>query len=112
MLVVVNPNPTITVTPSRTLICKGETNTLTTEAASFVWQGTLGVTSTVVVKPNSTTIYTLTGTNAQGCTNQSQVTVIVNSCNSIEENKTNRYLKFILIQTMVSSLLVRSQQSH
>jgi hypothetical protein len=84
--VVVNPNPTITIVPTRSVICKNETNTLTaTGAASVVWQGTLGITNTVVVKPTTNTIYTVSGTSSLGCTSSGQITALVSSCNGIEE---------------------------
>jgi hypothetical protein len=84
--VVVNAIPTLTVTTKRNIICKGETNTLTAVgAASVVWQGTLGVTNTVVVKPTTTTVYTLVGTSAEGCSVTAQVNAAVSSCNGIEE---------------------------
>ena len=84
--VVVNSNPTVTVIPTRSVICKGQTNTLTaTGAASVVWQGTLGITNAVVIKPTSTTIYTLTGTSVEGCTTTAQISAVVSACNGIEE---------------------------
>jgi hypothetical protein len=86
VIVNVNPNPTITITASHGVICKGESNTLTaTGASSYIWQGTLGTGSAVVVKPNITTTYTLSGTDAAGCTTQTMVVAVVNTCNSIEK---------------------------
>jgi len=86
VLVTVNPNPTISVAASRSVICKGESNTLTaTGAASYTWQGSLGTSSTAIVSPNNTTTYTLSGTNAQGCTTGTMVVAMVSSCNGIEE---------------------------
>jgi len=84
--IIVNPNPTITITPGRATICRGETHTLTaTGAASFVWQGTLGVNNVITVKPTTTTVYTLVGTNAEGCSANAQISAAVSACNGIEE---------------------------
>jgi len=84
--VVVNAIPTLSVTKTRATICKGETNTLTaTGAASVVWQGTLGITNIITVKPTTTTTYTLIGTSAEGCTNTAQVIANVSTCNGIED---------------------------
>jgi hypothetical protein len=82
--VIVNTNPTVTISPARSTICKGETNTLTANgAASYVWQGTLGISTTVTVKPSTTTTYTLVGTSAEGCTTTAQVIANVSNCNGI-----------------------------
>jgi len=92
--VVVNSNPTVTVIPTRSVICKGQTNTLTaTGAASVVWQGTLGITNAVVIKPTSTTVYTLTGTSVEGCTTTAQISAVVSSCNGIAENTSTSLIK-------------------
>ena len=92
--IVVNTNPTITVIPTRSVICKGQTNTLTaTGAASVVWQGTLGITNAVVIKPTSTTVYTLTGTSVEGCTTTAQISAVVSSCNGIAENTSTSLIK-------------------
>ena len=92
--VVVNTNPTVTVIPTRSVICKGQTNTLTaTGAASVVWQGTLGITNAVVIKPSITTVYTLTGTSAEGCTTTAQVSAVVSACNGIAEFSNTRQIR-------------------
>ena len=84
--VIVNPNPTITITLGKTTICRGETHTLTaTGAASFVWQGTLGINNVITVKPTTTTIYTLVGTTAAGCSSNAQISAAVSACNGIED---------------------------
>jgi hypothetical protein len=88
--VVVNAVPTLTVTKGKNTICKGETHTLTANGAvSYVWQGTLGITNVVKVKPTTTTVYTLVGTSAEGCTTTAQVIANVSSCNGIEEFSTS-----------------------
>jgi len=84
--VLVSPNPTITITPGKNTICRGETHTLTaTGAASIVWQGTLGINTVITVKPTTTTIYTLVGTSAAGCSSNAQISAAVNACNGLEE---------------------------
>lgn len=86
IVIAVDPNPTISITPKRNVMCRGESNTLTAiGAANYVWQGTLGTNSTAVVSPNSTTSYSLTGTNSFGCSTATMVTVIVSTCNGLEE---------------------------
>jgi hypothetical protein len=58
-----------------------------------VWQGTLGITNAVVIKPTSTTVYTLTGTSVEGCTTKAQISAVVSSCNGITENTSTSLIK-------------------
>ena len=81
----INPNPTITVVATKSLICKGTTNTLTASGAvSYDW-GTVGSAPTVTVKPTATTIYSVNGTDANGCVGFAIVQAFVSSCNGINE---------------------------
>lgn len=81
--VTVDPKPTVSV-PNGT-ICSGNSTTLTATGTSttFDWSPATGLSSvtgaTVTANPTSTTVYTVTGTNAAGCTNTTTVTVTVNS---------------------------------
>jgi len=80
--ITVNPLPTIAVNSST--ICLGEqTATLTaTGASTYNWNPTTGLTPTsgspVTGAPTATTIYTVTGTDANGCTNTATATITVN----------------------------------
>ena len=75
---IVNPNPTITATASPSTICAGSSSTLTaTGAASYTWNPGALAGSTVVVNPITTTLYTVTGTSAAGCTSTQTVNLIV-----------------------------------
>ena len=81
--VTVNPLPAITVTPSSASICAGETVTLTASGAvSYTWSPATGLSATnspsVDATPGVTTTYTVTGTDANGCSSSSQVIVNVN----------------------------------
>ena len=59
-------------------VCQGDSVTLTgTGAATLVWDH--GVTDQIPFIPVNTLVYTLTGTNGNGCSNTDQVTVTVNS---------------------------------
>jgi hypothetical protein len=59
-------------------ICTGAQVTLNgSGATSYAWNN--GVTNGVVFTPATTQTYTVTGTNANGCTNTAQVTVTVNA---------------------------------
>ena len=72
----VNPLPIINIAGNLS-ICEGASTTLTASgAASYVWS-TSAVTPAIVVSPTTTTNYTALGTNANGCIDSTQITVIV-----------------------------------
>jgi len=59
-------------------ICPGENTTLTaTGASSFIWDNSAGNTASVTVTPSATTTYIVEGTDANGCKNTDDVTVVV-----------------------------------
>ena len=59
-------------------ICKGESTTLTASGAqNYTWSNGLGNTPSVTVSPVTTTVYTVTGTDANGCTASKDVEVEV-----------------------------------
>ncbi|MFH2094318.1 MAG: hypothetical protein ABIJ16_01355, partial [Bacteroidota bacterium] len=61
-------------------ICAGQSTTLTaTGGGTYNWNNGLGAGASHVVSPASTTIYTVTVTNAAGCTDTDNVTVTVNA---------------------------------
>jgi hypothetical protein len=94
--VTVNPNPTVNIVSTRTLICKGEKTVLTaTGGISYVWTFLTPTTNTVQVSPtatNVTTIYTVTGTDANGCQDMATIGVKVNACTGINETEAGRDL--------------------
>jgi hypothetical protein len=75
--ITVNPLPVIgyTATPNDS-ICPGDSVTLDgTGATSYAWDN--GVIDAVAFHPSSTDIYTVTGTDALGCSNTSSVTITI-----------------------------------
>lgn len=67
-------------TASPAAICAGASSTLTaTGASSYTWQPGGMTGSSVNVSPTATTIYTITGTDAGGCTSVTTVTVTINT---------------------------------
>lgn len=68
-----------------TLICDGETTTLTAAgASSYSWAG-VSSQAMVVLAPLVNTTYTLSGSGTSGCTNTKLVNVAVSPCTSITE---------------------------
>jgi Zn-dependent metalloprotease len=80
-VITVNALPSVGTTISNATICAGSSTTITgTGALTYVWQpGSLSGTS-ITVSPATTTTYTVTGTNANGCTNTSTRLVTVTNC--------------------------------
>jgi hypothetical protein len=73
----VNALPTVSAGANQS-ICSGAQVTLNgSGASSYIWNN--GVTNGVIFTPATTQTYTVTGTNANGCSNTAQVTVTVNA---------------------------------
>lgn len=88
--VLVTALPNVQAGSSSSLICAGETATLTANgAATYAWN-TGASTPSLVVSPGSTTPYTVTGTSANGCVNTATVTQQVSTCTGIEEIVSDR----------------------
>lgn len=77
--------PTLSVSTSNAIICTGETSTLTaTGAATYTWNTTSNG-SIIVVNPTTTTVYTVEGTDANGCSNSATITQSVSLCTGITQ---------------------------
>ncbi|MCW3078518.1 MAG: hypothetical protein JWO32_3127, partial [Bacteroidetes bacterium] len=71
--------PTVIASPSSTTICNSQSAVLTGGGAStYTWTG--GVVNATAFTPTGTASYTVTGTNASGCTNTAVASVNVNNC--------------------------------
>ncbi len=83
--VLVNPTPTIIATPNRSVMCKGETNTITASGAiTYTWN-TATTGASAIVSPTALTTYTVIGTDGNGCESKSTVNLFVNACTGISE---------------------------
>jgi hypothetical protein len=70
--------PSLTTTASPTIICAGNSSTLTAAGAStYTWQPSGATTASTSVSPTVTTIYTVTGMNSSGCSSTKTITVNV-----------------------------------
>lgn len=87
--VIVNLPPSVVAAPD-TSICLGETVSLTATATggaggySYSWDNGLGTGPSHSVSPTSTTTYTVIVTDEVGCTNQAQVSIVVNPLPSVD----------------------------
>lgn len=77
----------VLVSSSNTLLCEGESATLTASGAlNYTWStGAIG--SSIAVNPNTTTSYTIFGTDGFGCGDSTFVSQQVASCTEIAEKR-------------------------
>jgi len=88
--VVAPPTVTVTSVPANGVICTGNSASITASGATvFGWSpaGSLNTSTgpTVMATPTTPTTYTVTGTNANGCSNTATFTITVQSCAGLEE---------------------------
>jgi gliding motility-associated-like protein len=77
LLITVNDIPTIAANASQLIVCQGDQVTLTGGGGvNYTW--TNNVINNVPFTPLQTTTYTVTGIDANGCSNTAQITVTVN----------------------------------
>ncbi len=90
-------DPTVTATPSRSLICSGESNTITASGAgNYAWVPLrFGATYiyTAGVSPG-VSVFSVTGTDAVGCKSSASVAVIVDACTGIADVQENHVLMY------------------
>jgi len=89
--ITVNALPTVIATATETNVCLGDTTTLNGGGAtSYTW--TSPIVDGVTFSPTTTTLYTVTGTDANGCVNTGTLTINVNALPTIIANATSTSL--------------------
>jgi len=87
--VVVNNLPAVSAVTNNSIICVGQTATLTASgAATYSWN-TTATTTVISVTPTANTSYTVTGFDANGCNSTFVVTQSVSVCTGISSNVNN-----------------------
>lgn len=87
--ITVNPLPNVVASTNNTLICSGQSATLTASGASTYTWSTSENTANITVAPTVQTTYTVEGTGANGCVNSSVIMQSVSVCtdlNSLADN--------------------------
>ncbi|MES2566544.1 MAG: LamG-like jellyroll fold domain-containing protein [Bacteroidota bacterium] len=82
----VNALPTLSVSSTSTLICTGETATLSVTGASTYTWSTTESTSEITVSPTAPTTYTVNGTDGNGCMNTTTILQDVSLCTGLANN--------------------------
>jgi uncharacterized repeat protein (TIGR01451 family) len=76
--VTVNPTPTASIS-GISILCNGLSGNITAAGGgTYAWSSTSSTAATITVNPTTTTTYTVTVTNASGCTSTASRTVTVN----------------------------------
>lgn len=78
--VTLSETPVTVVTPAIATICTGSNTQLTASgASSYIWSNNLGSTASVIAAPTIATTYTVTGSNASGCSSTATASVAISS---------------------------------
>ena len=88
--VTVNALPTLMTTTTNTLLCTGETATLSVMGASTYTWSTTEITSDIAVTPTVQTTYTVDGTDANGCSSTTTITQDVSLCTGVVSLSNNK----------------------
>jgi len=80
----VNPTPTVIAVTSASILCAGNSASLTASGASTYSWVSVGAGATVVVSPTTTTTYTVDGVDVNGCMNTTILTQVVSPCTDIQ----------------------------
>lgn len=82
---IVNALPTVSITLSRTVVCQGESITLTgTGATTYSWNTTATSAAISIIPTSAVSNYSVTGTDANGCKDTETLLLIANPCVGIE----------------------------
>lgn len=82
--VIVNALPNVSISPANASICPGSSQTLTASGAStYTWSNGLGAGTSKAVSPTTNTVYSVTGTDANGCLNTATANISLNTATNI-----------------------------
>jgi hypothetical protein len=80
--ILINPNPTISVSSSTLNVCIGSTATLSAVGAqTYTWFPGNNAGTSVVISPTTNTTYSCNGTSVLGCKGNTLISITVSTCN-------------------------------
>lgn len=86
LTITVNPLPAVSISSSSDTVIKGNSATLTASGANtYVWNYLSASQAEISVNPDSTTAYTVTGTDANGCVDTENITIVVVTGTGLEQ---------------------------
>lgn len=87
--ITVNPTPTVAINSNTNTLCAGQSSTLIASGATnYTW--TSGPSTSInIITPSTTSIYTVTGSNSNGCVNTTTKTITVNPLPNVTVNASN-----------------------
>jgi len=92
--VLVSTPPQLTITTTNSLICSGETTTITASGATtYTWIG-INNNGFIAVTPGVSTTFYLTGANTDLCTSNAQISITVSDCTGIIEFDNSKFLVY------------------
>lgn len=110
--ITVNPLPTINTATTHTLLCAGETASLTASGSSISYTWNPGGTgASIAVTPALTTNYSVTGTDANGCENTSVITQSVSACTGIDQIAGNGHTITLFPNPASASVTVKTDDA-
>ncbi len=107
---IVNQLPVITASTNNTLLCAGETATLSVNGTGTYEWNTNESTSSIIVSPDTTTSYTVVVTDNLGCSATSVITQSVSVC--LDINELNNNTGITISPNPSNGLLIVSANSH
>jgi hypothetical protein len=106
------PKPTINISTSNTLICAGETVTLSAAGANTYSWSNSSTNSVIVVQPGVSTTYSVIGTNTNNCSSTNAMNITVSACTFNKENNTFKSFIYPNPATEVINISSNNYQSY
>ena len=108
--ITINPLPSINAVSTESLLCAGQTASLSASgAATYTWNPG-GTGTSIAVSPTVTTTYSVSGTDANGCVNNAVFTQSVSTCTGISEITTGNNVISLFPNPVSGYLTVRTDE--
>jgi hypothetical protein len=108
--IVVNANPTITAISNSSVLCTGNSSTISASGATSYSWNTGATTPFIVVSPTTTTTYTITGNNGN-CSANTIITQSVSLCTALIDNTSLEPNALIYPNPFINELHIKSNSN-